>query len=118
VGNKGGSDDDALAATINGLYKVELIHRRAHWQAHEAVELATPEWVSWFNHHRLFEPSALYRRRKLRQTMTATEQSSHPAPGSHEPAATKAGAIQVRAMRELCLTYVRLLCLKVCCRPV
>jgi hypothetical protein len=81
VGNKGGSGDDALAATINGLYKVELIHRRAHCEAHEAVELATPEWVFWFNHHRLFEPSALYRRRKLRQTMTATEQSSHPALG-------------------------------------
>jgi hypothetical protein len=41
VGNKGGSDDDALAATINGLYKVELIHCGAHCEAHEAVELAT-----------------------------------------------------------------------------
>jgi putative transposase len=46
AGSEGGSDDDALAATINGLYKVELIHRRAHCEAHEAVELATPEGVS------------------------------------------------------------------------
>jgi putative transposase len=39
--------------TINGLYKAELIHRRAPWKTKEAVELATLEWVSWFNHHRL-----------------------------------------------------------------
>lgn len=46
----------ALAETINGLYKAELIHRRAPWKTREAVELATLEWVSWFNHHRLLEP--------------------------------------------------------------
>ncbi len=48
--------DNAPAETINGLYKAELIHRRAPWKAREAVELATLEWVSWFNHHRLREP--------------------------------------------------------------
>jgi putative transposase len=47
---------NALAETINGLYKAELIHRRAPWKTREAVELATLEWVSWFNHHRLLEP--------------------------------------------------------------
>jgi len=47
---------DALAETINGLYKAELIHRRAPWKTREAVELATLEWVTWFNHHRLLEP--------------------------------------------------------------
>ena len=47
---------NALAETINGLYKTELIHRRAPWKTREAVELATLEWVSWFNHHRLLEP--------------------------------------------------------------
>ncbi|MBQ5961539.1 IS3 family transposase [Massilia sp. ZL223] len=56
VGSKGDSYDNALAETINGLYKAELIHRRAPWKAREAVELATLEWVSWFNHHRLLEP--------------------------------------------------------------
>ncbi|WP_088178478.1 IS3 family transposase [Methyloversatilis thermotolerans] len=53
VGSKGDSYDNALAETINGLYKTELIHRRAPWKTREAVELATLEWVSWFNHHRL-----------------------------------------------------------------
>ena len=56
VGSKGDSYDNALAETINGLYKAELIHRRAPWKTKEAVELATLEWVSWFNHHRLLEP--------------------------------------------------------------
>ena len=56
VGSKGDSYDNALAETINGLYKAELIHRRGPWKTREAVELATLEWVSWFNHHRLMEP--------------------------------------------------------------
>ena len=56
VGSKGDSYDNALAETINGLYKAELIHRRAPWKTKQAVELATLEWVSWFNHHRLLEP--------------------------------------------------------------
>jgi putative transposase len=56
VGSKGDSYDNALAETINGLYKAELIHRRAPWKTKEAVELATLEWVSWFNHQRLLEP--------------------------------------------------------------
>lgn len=56
VGSKGDSYDNALAETINGLYKAELIHRRAPWKTMDAVELATLEWVSWFNHHRLLEP--------------------------------------------------------------
>ena len=56
VGSKGDSYDNALAETINGLYKAELIHRRAPWKTKEAVEFATLEWVSWFNQHRLLEP--------------------------------------------------------------
>ncbi len=56
VGSKGDSYDNALAETINGLYKAELIHRRMPWKTREAVELATLEWVAWFNHHRLLEP--------------------------------------------------------------
>ncbi|WP_460885621.1 IS3 family transposase, partial [Polaromonas eurypsychrophila] len=50
VGSKGDSYDNALAETINGLYKAELIHRRGPWKTKESVELATLEWVSWFNH--------------------------------------------------------------------
>ena len=56
VGSAGDAYDNALAETINGLYKAELIHRRAPWKTKESVELATLEWVSWFNHHRLLEP--------------------------------------------------------------
>ena len=56
VGSRGDSYDNALAETINGLYKAELIHRRGPWKSRESVELATLEWVSWFNHHRLMEP--------------------------------------------------------------
>lgn len=55
VGSKGDSYDNALAETINGLYKAELIHRRGPWITMESVELATLEWVSWFNHQRLME---------------------------------------------------------------
>ncbi len=56
VGSKGDSYDNALAETINGLYKAEIIHRRGPWKTKQAVELATLEWVSWFNHHRLMGP--------------------------------------------------------------
>ena len=55
VGSRGDSYDNALAETINGLYKTELIHRRGPWKTREAVEIATLGWVSWFNHHRLME---------------------------------------------------------------
>ena len=55
VGSRGDSYDNALAETISGLYKAELIHRRARWKTKESLELATLEWVSWFNHHRLLE---------------------------------------------------------------
>lgn len=53
MGSRGDSYDNALAETINGLYKTELIHRRASWKTRESVELATLEWVAWFNHKRL-----------------------------------------------------------------
>ena len=56
VGSRGDSYDNALAETINGLYKAEVIHRRGPWKTRASVELATLEWVSWFNHHRLLAP--------------------------------------------------------------
>jgi len=56
VGSVGDSYDNALAETINGLYKAEAIHRRGPWRNFEAVEFATLEWVDWFNHRRLLEP--------------------------------------------------------------
>jgi putative transposase len=56
VGSVGDSYDNALAETINGLYKAEVIHRRGPWRSSEAVEFATLEWVDWFNNRRLLEP--------------------------------------------------------------
>jgi transposase InsO family protein len=56
VGSVGDSYDNALAETINGLYKAEVIRRRGPWKSLEAVEYATLEWVDWFNHRRLLEP--------------------------------------------------------------
>jgi putative transposase len=56
VGSVGDSYDNALAETINGLYKAEVIHRRGPWRSFEAVEFATLTWVDWFNNRRLLEP--------------------------------------------------------------
>jgi len=56
VGSVGDSYDNALAETINGLYKAEVIHRRGPWRSLEAVEFATLEWVDWFNNRRLLGP--------------------------------------------------------------
>jgi putative transposase len=56
VGSRGDSYDNALAETIIGLYKTELIRRRGPWKGLDEVEYATLEWVDWFNHRRLLEP--------------------------------------------------------------
>ena len=56
VGSTGDSYDNALAETINGLYKTEIIHKRGPWRTVDDVEYATLEWVDWFNQRRLLEP--------------------------------------------------------------
>jgi len=56
VGSVGDSYDNALAGTVNGLYKTEVIRQRGPWRHLEEVEFATLEWVDWFNNRRLFEP--------------------------------------------------------------
>lgn len=56
VGSVGDSYDNALAETINGLFKAEVIHHRGPWRNFDAVEYATLEWVDWFNNRRLLEP--------------------------------------------------------------
>ncbi len=56
VGSVGDSYDNALAETINGLYKAEVIRHRGPWRTIEEVEFATLEWVDWFNNRRLLEP--------------------------------------------------------------
>jgi len=56
VGSVGDSYDNALAESVIGLYKTEVIRQRGPWRNLEAVEFATLEWVAWFNNQRLFEP--------------------------------------------------------------
>ncbi len=81
MGSKGDSYDNALAETINGLYKTELIHKRGPWKTTESVELATLQWVHWYNHTRLLEPigkippvdaEANYYRQLVEQSTVAT----------------------------------------------
>ena len=93
VGSVGDSYDHALAETINGLYKAEVIHRKS-WQSLEAVEWTTLTWVDWFNHRRLLEPigyipsaeaEAAYYRRVIEPAMAQCD--------SHQRASTKSGAI-------------------------
>ena len=55
VGSVGDSYDNALAETIIGLYKTEVIYERGPWRSHDAVEYATLAWVDWFNNRRLLE---------------------------------------------------------------
>jgi transposase InsO family protein len=56
MGSVRDSYDNALAETINSLYRAEVIHRRGPRRSFEAVEFATLEWVDWFNHRQLLEP--------------------------------------------------------------
>ena len=56
MGSRGDSYDNALAETIIGLYKTELVRQRGPWRGIDDVEYATLEWVDWFNHRRLLEP--------------------------------------------------------------
>ena len=56
VGSVGDSYDNALAETIIGLYKTEVIRKRGPWKTMDDVEYATLEWVDWFNHRRLLAP--------------------------------------------------------------
>ena len=76
VGSVGDSFDNAMAETINGLYKTELIHRRGPWGGLDDVEYATLEWIDWFNHRRILEPigdipPAEYETNYYRQTSPA-----------------------------------------------
>jgi len=56
IGSVGDSYDNALAETVIGLYKTEVIYQRDRWESLEQVEWETMRWVSWFNHERLFGP--------------------------------------------------------------
>ena len=72
VGSVGDSYDNALAETIIGLYKTEVIRRQGPWRGFDAVELATLEWVDWFNHRRLLEPIGNMPPAEGRRVLSAT----------------------------------------------
>lgn len=92
VGSVGDSYDNALAKTINGLYKAEVIHRRGPWRSFEAVEFATLERVDWFNNRRLLEP-ATSRRPKPRNAITPCWKNQPWPRDSNETASGKPGAV-------------------------
>jgi putative transposase len=77
VGSRGDSYDNALAETIIGLYKTELIRRRGPWKGLDEVEYATLEWVDWFNHRRLLEPIGHVPPAEFEATCHRREDPSH-----------------------------------------
>jgi len=79
VSSRGDSFDNALAETIIGLYKTELIRRRGAWRGLDEVEYATLEWVDWFNHRRLLEPIGHVPPAEFEATYHHREGSSHTA---------------------------------------
>ena len=95
VGSKGDSYDNALAETINGLDIAELLHRRAPWTTKESLELATLEWVSWFNHQRLLEPIGYIPPAEAEANYYRQPASKPPwwRPDLNQPASTIPGAI-------------------------
>jgi putative transposase len=84
VGSVGDSYDNALAETINGLYKTELIKPRKPWKTVEEVEFATAEWVDWFNHHRLYEYCGDIPPAELETAYYAQNSLTPPAEVSHQ----------------------------------
>lgn len=92
VGSVGDSYDNALTETIIGLFKAEVIDRRA-WRNREAVELATLEWVNWFNHKRCWGRSAISRQRKPDPTTIGNKRVWPKRPDSNERVSGKLGAV-------------------------
>jgi putative transposase len=78
VGSRGDSYDNALAETIIGLYKTELVRRRGPWKGIDEVEYATLEWVDWFNHRRLLEPIGYVPPAEFEAAFLGEEDPSYP----------------------------------------
>ncbi len=93
VGSVGDSYDNALAESIIGLYKTELIRRRGPWRGLDDVEYATSEWVDWFNHRRLLEPIGNIPPAERRKT-TTVRRTQPPRPNSTNRASDEPGAVQ------------------------
>jgi putative transposase len=78
VGSRGDSYDNALAETIIGLYKTELVRRRGPWRGLDEIEYATLEWVDWFNHRRLLEPIGYVPPAEFEAAFHSEEDPSYP----------------------------------------
>jgi putative transposase len=83
VGSRGDSFDNALAETIIGLYKTELVRRRGPWKGLDDLEYATLEWVDWFNHRRLLEPIGYVPPAEFEAAYQRQEDPSYPARLKH-----------------------------------
>jgi len=90
----GDSYDNALAETINGFYKVEVIWRQRSWPTAAAVEMATLRWVDWFNNHRLFEQSATSRPPRPKPATMLPNRTSIWSRDSNQNASAKPGTLQ------------------------
>ena len=99
VGSRGDSFDNALAETIIGLYKTELIRRRGPWKGLDEVEYATLEWVDWFNHRRLLARSGISRRPSSRPPTTRGRISAART-DSRTRASGKPGAVHTSVLAE------------------
>lgn len=97
VGSVGDSYDNALAETINGLYKAEVIHRRGPWRSFEAVEFATLEWSTGSTIAGYWSPSATSRRPKPRNATTPCSKTQPWRRDSNETASCKPGAVHCLA---------------------
>jgi putative transposase len=80
VGSRGDSYDNALAESIIGLYKTELVRKQGPWKGLDDLELATLEWVDWFNHRRLFHELGRVPPAEYEQAYYVQTESHHPVP--------------------------------------
>jgi len=78
VGSKGDAYDNALAESVIGLFKTEVIRRQGPWRTLEDVEFATLEWVWWFNHHRLLEPIGYVPPAEYEEAFYARQETQEP----------------------------------------
>ena len=96
VGSRGDSYDNALAETVNGLYKTELINRQGPWRTVEHVELATSRWVDWWNHRRLHSACNMWSRQRSsnRRTTVGKARPTRPRePKSHSLQQTQGASL-------------------------
>jgi hypothetical protein len=94
VGTTGDSYDNALAETINGPYKTELIKRRGPWRTVDHVQYGTAEYINWFNHRRLYEYCGDIPPVELEMAYYAQQRAHATAAFSHQWLSGLTGAVQ------------------------